>query len=845
MTVVRGLGRPMEVPWAWTTAAGVAAGLAAIIGWPAVVALVAIAGAGVVWRRIGVERLTEWIPAILGFLVVTDAPSVATNTHGIPPVMKIVMPILAVWGVARSRSDAGSARDLPRSLFLIALFPAAAAISVFGAVNADLAGENVLSTLGSAVLAAVLVLWVRSAEGFRVLCYGVAAGSIFLGVVNAMQGVLGTYDNTFFGFAVTNIEEAGLEGVRVGGSFGDGNYLSQMVLMGLPIAGWVVVHARRLAVRLAAAVGVAAMVAAVALSLSRGGLLALGAVIVSASLFSRWRGRWLTLAVVAAILGALFAPPVVVDRATTIASALTFRGQDLVIEDPSARGRINEMASAVLMWRDSPVTGVGAGNYEALYLDYSSYLGLDPRRTGRSAHSLYLETLAETGVVGLSALFLTLGGAIATLWAARRRLRHDDTRLRDLVTAVQLGFLAYLVAAVFLHDAYEDPYWLLIGLGLSASVLAPRQAVQHRRPLRVLHVLANSDSREDSDRLRALLETTSGDPPTVQHRFLSVGDTDVTQLGGRSVAAVNGSRWGRLRELIRQVRAFGADVIHLHRDRASGIVGIVGVALGIPVVLTTDDGEATRRRALGDVMNWLTVERILRTEYGDRNAGHVGRVPTEFLPNVVEDQVITARPVRDLQRRLPASSSPILITSTPDDPEAAETVMTAFDIVARRYPNATLLVTRRDRPSETALPKGSRNRVVILDDDVELATALAVSHLVVEASTEWSDLRLIRQGLAAGLCVIATDVGDSNHFVDEEFGILIDPLDAGVLARAIAFAFSNPGGLMRRGQLAKHRTMEQYGPEAWARRVRAIYEDVDDGRTSAATERAHLLARFR
>ena len=67
----------------------------------------------------------------------------------------------------------------------------------------------------------------------------------------------------------------------------------------------------------------------------------------------------------------------------------------------SFRGRMSEYAVGFRMFRDNPVLGIGYDNYAANYLDYSMRIGLDPRRTERSAHSLYLEVLAEQGLLGL------------------------------------------------------------------------------------------------------------------------------------------------------------------------------------------------------------------------------------------------------------------------------------------------------------------------------------------------------------------------------------------------------------------------------------------------------------
>ena len=68
--------------------------------------------------------------------------------------------------------------------------------------------------------------------------------------------------------------------------------------------------------------------------------------------------------------------------------------------DTSLRGRASENLAAVHMWTDHPLLGVGPDNFEIHYQTYSAAIGIDPRPEERGAHNLYLESLAETGVLG-------------------------------------------------------------------------------------------------------------------------------------------------------------------------------------------------------------------------------------------------------------------------------------------------------------------------------------------------------------------------------------------------------------------------------------------------------------
>src|SRR4029079_6885254 len=91
---------------------------------------------------------------------------------------------------------------------------------------------------------------------------------------------------------------------------------------------------------------------------------------------------------------------------------------------------------AVREFADHPVVGTGAGTFESYWYEH--------RRAGtvdtRDAHSLYLETLGELGVVGL----VLLAGMLAVPFAGAR------ARGRPLI-AVALGVYATLLA----HAGYD------------------------------------------------------------------------------------------------------------------------------------------------------------------------------------------------------------------------------------------------------------------------------------------------------------------------------------------------------------------------------------------------------
>ena len=84
----------------------------------------------------------------------------------------------------------------------------------------------------------------------------------------------------------------------------------------------------------------------------------------------------------------------------------------------SLSGRVGVWDGALRLAREHPVVGAGAGSFGAYWKSQDEY----PKLT-REALSLYLETLAELGAVGLA---LLAGALLFPLWRAARVRSNAD-----------------------------------------------------------------------------------------------------------------------------------------------------------------------------------------------------------------------------------------------------------------------------------------------------------------------------------------------------------------------------------------------------------------------------------
>jgi O-antigen ligase len=121
------------------------------------------------------------------------------------------------------------------------------------------------------------------------------------------------------------------------------------------------------------------------------------------------------------------------------------------LHDWQGSGRLALWAAALAMFRDAPLLGHGPNSFGLHYRAYldalqlPAWIAVDPRLTPW-AHNLYLELLAEQGLVGLLA-FLALGAAGVAM--VRRIRRSPEPELQRLGAAAGAALIAFMAAAAF------------------------------------------------------------------------------------------------------------------------------------------------------------------------------------------------------------------------------------------------------------------------------------------------------------------------------------------------------------------------------------------------------------
>jgi O-antigen ligase len=361
--------------------------------------------------------------ALAGALAIVPAESIGASVGGLSPSEAALALIGAAW-VARAllRPETvvmPQARDVPIVVLL--------AVVGVGLANAE----------DPFPIARVLLLWTLfyfvylqvqtfSSDEMKLVVIAFALGAAVLGGIGALDYLRSGNQTLFAGGELT--------GARAASAFADPNYYAALLVLGLlPALGLVLADARRYAY-VAIACGIT--FAGIALSLSRGGLVA---AIGGALLLLAWRrARWvaLGLAGVFAVLTLAGANPIVESKQFNVVeerlSTLTGPG----VQERSRRPEIWQVAREV--GAEHPFFGVGVNQFQ-----------FEARRRGlteygaplENAHSIVFSLLAETGIIGLAAFVFFLGQLAVRAVTA---LRTSD----QLRFALALGIAAAVLAFV-------------------------------------------------------------------------------------------------------------------------------------------------------------------------------------------------------------------------------------------------------------------------------------------------------------------------------------------------------------------------------------------------------------
>jgi hypothetical protein len=365
-------------------------------------------------------------------------------------------------------------------------------------IAASFTALSVFSLQGIALYFLILNT-VRTPVLLRRCLWAMVLAGVLLGSLSLVQRITRTYTQDYAGFAVshefdqpedvtTSSEQSEDQAFlalypdwRAMGSIGDPNYYAQIMMVLMPIALlrlWASPNRRE---RTPALLALAIIIAGVVLSYSRGGTIALCGVLAGLIVFRYLRMRYVLPVVIAVILILAITDPMFIRRVQTLGGESG---------NPRAVDRSILLRKTILIadWHiflDHPLLGVGFGQAPKYIPRYGRMYGYVQPPTDAGAHSMYLEILAETGLVGFGAFLLVIGAAVKPMIVLRNYWAQSRPEYAHTLASLMLGLLAFLVAGIFLHLAFTRYLYLLLGLcGAAAAIYAPQPEPLAKMPLK-------------------------------------------------------------------------------------------------------------------------------------------------------------------------------------------------------------------------------------------------------------------------------------------------------------------------------------------------------------------------
>jgi probable O-glycosylation ligase (exosortase A-associated) len=242
----------------------------------------------------------------------------------------------------------------------------------------------------------------------------------------------------------------------------DNNLFALLSVMSLPMVFYFalsVKHARWRAVLL---VCVALICLAVIGSRSRAGFVALAFVLMSLTWSSRYRLRSIVASGMIAIVAWTMSSQEIRERVTSI---IEYR------QDKSAMSRFASWDIAMKLLEKNPMIGVGFSNFEYAK---DKYIG------GRkAAHNIFLQNLAELGIIGHSIWLAVIFGTIISLYRLMHRSRGFPADMRWAYywsRGLLLGMIAFCLHGLFHNEEYLELMLVMCGMNVALHATVRREA---------------------------------------------------------------------------------------------------------------------------------------------------------------------------------------------------------------------------------------------------------------------------------------------------------------------------------------------------------------------------------
>jgi O-antigen ligase len=409
---------------------------------------------------------------ILVFAIFTNV-SDSLTTQGFPSIIKPLVVIVAFALLVRylyvGQLPVLHPKTARIEFFLLAYFMIVI-MSFLVASDKNQVLTEILDLGKDMVIIYCILFALRDAQSWKQTIWLIIITTTALCCLSIYQLVLHNYSQTFFGLASITMDQVFGDSStpRIGGPINAPNLWGQILVAVSTLLIFRIIHEKRTFTKIAGFVMLGIILYVVLNTYSRGAYLVLAIdLVLILFIFEKHFNPLIAFAGLSIlILLVPFLPSSYRDRFDTLSA---FTAENGIYQDTSFRGRTSEMLTGLTMFAAHPILGVGAGNYPTNYQHYAQLIGIEFRAQARDPHSLYVQLLAETGILGAIAF---LGMVLFLIQALNKACRSIELspHLHDWlpwISAIRLAITSYLLTSIFLHNAYIRYFWILVAMALA------------------------------------------------------------------------------------------------------------------------------------------------------------------------------------------------------------------------------------------------------------------------------------------------------------------------------------------------------------------------------------------
>lgn len=131
-------------------------------------------------------------------------------------------------------------------------------------------------------------------------------------------------------------------------------------------------------------------------------------------------------------------------------------------------GRIYLMEVSKQLFEEYPIGGVGIGNWGKIYKERFELSGKE--KNMQSPHNIYLQTVNESGLIGLFGFLFLLGFQLRALWKSGFIIRDNQERKLCWTGGIFLTVIAMITSGFFDYDFFSRHpmhlYWFYWGMAV-------------------------------------------------------------------------------------------------------------------------------------------------------------------------------------------------------------------------------------------------------------------------------------------------------------------------------------------------------------------------------------------